>query len=418
MVERQIIIALITDTEYLVQVRPMWQNELMASSAAKRIAGWCWEYYDKYFQAPGKAIETIYYDKVKTENIPVELAEEFEQDILPGLSEEYTTEPVNAEYMLQVTEKYFKSQSMSSLVNAVSVLVSKGKIDKAERLIEEYQPITYKIPPSLNDHILTARQIRKKGHSLPQLLMYPWMREGQLTILYGDYGSGKSLLSIVVAYTLGLEYDTKDSEIGPWYVENPAGTLYVDGELGQHDMQARIKNFEWLGKQKHRMRVLSIPEYQLELEDQFYLAQSQNQKAIIDWLRKHPTYKLVVLDSVSTLFGLENENDNSEWNNKVNPFLRSLRALGVACLLLHHSGKSDKKGLRGASAMGAMAHNIFRLTSIKNKDIDKGEAKFMLTKDKQRGAGFSFKSFGLRMWLTPSTGKTKWRVIDEHGNQV
>jgi RecA-family ATPase len=144
----------------------------------------------------------------------------------------------------------------------------------------------------------------------------------------------------------------------------------------------------------------------------FSLSDRVNQQKIIRWLKDHPTYKLVVFDSVSTLFGLQEENDNSEWNNKINPLLRDLRALGVACILLHHAGKDGKKGLRGASAMGAMAHNLFRLTNHGGKDIDKGEAWFVLSKDKQRAAGYSFRPFSLKYTQNDGETETTWEVTE------
>jgi len=109
---------------------------------------------------------------------------------------------------------------------------------------------------------------------------------------------------------------------------------------------------------------------------------------------------------------LEQENDNSEWNNKINPFLRDLRALDVACLLLHHSGKDNKRGLRGASSMGAMAHNIFRLTSHEKKDPDGGEAWFVLSKDKQRAAGKGFKTLALKYTQDVDQTETHWKKTE------
>ena len=177
-------------------------------------------------------------------------------------------------------------------------------------------------------------------------------------------------------------------------------------------MEQRIKKFEWLGKQlnKHSIKILSIPEYQMETEDTFYLSERKNQLKIIKWLKEHQDYRLIVLDSASTLFGLVEENDNSEWNTKINPFLRDLRALGVACFLLHHAGKNNKKGLRGASSMGAMAHYIFQLANHENKEIDEGEAWFVINKDKQRAGGFSFKTFGVHYYQEENETETHWEA--------
>jgi RecA-family ATPase len=245
------------------------------------------------------------------------------------------------------------------------------------------------------------------------MLMSPWLRQGQLSIIYGNYGTGKSLLTLSIAYLLGLRtFDKEEHEIDTWQVKNNTGCLYIDGELGEYEMEDRVKQFEWLGVQRPecRLKILSLPEYQLATEDSFYLVKRENQLKIIQWLKEHPTYKLVVLDSISTLFGLEDENSNSEWNAKVSPFLRDLRALDVAQLLLHHSGKDGKKGLRGASAQGAMAHNIFRLTNHGDKKVDEGEAHFTITKDKFRARGFSFKSFALHYIPDERERKTTWEV--------
>jgi RecA-family ATPase len=167
-----------------------------------------------------------------------------------------------------------------------------------------------------------------------------------------------------------------------------------------------------MGKQPpdYKMKVLSIPEYQLKTEDCFLLSNRDNQRSVVQWLREHPTYKLVILDSASTLFGLIEENSNSEWNSKISPLLRDLRALNVACLLLHHAGKDSKRGLRGASAQGAMAENIFKLRNHPQKDIDEGEAWFIIGKDKQRAAGFSFKGFAVKYSQTDTKTETHWEV--------
>jgi len=407
MLERKIIIGLITSTEYCQQVQPIWDAKLLDSATAKRIAMWCWEYYNQYKQAPARNIEDIYYGKVKQGKLPKELAEEFEQDILPNLSEEYNSTTFNVEYLLQQTINYFNTQRLKQISEGVQVLLTTDDVTAAEQLIRSYSPILTPAD-SLSDHIVTVQQIRRKERKPPKLLMKPWLRAGELTIIYGNYGSGKSLLTIAVAYMLGLPTDVTDEAIGEWLVREPVGTLYIDGELGELEMEERLRCFEWLGRQKHRTRVLSVPEYQLATENPFHLSDRVNQQRIVQWLRHNPDYKVVVLDSVSTLFGLEEENSNSEWNNKVNPFLRDLRALDVACILLHHSGKDNKRGLRGASAMGAMAHNIFRIVTHPNYDIDEGAAWFTIKKDKQRAAGYSFGEFSLR--FTRAANKTIWEV--------
>ena len=414
--ERKIIIGLITSTEYLQRLQSFWNIQLIESVTAKRIAGWCWEYFEQYKKAPGKDIEGIFYSKVKDPKFPKDIAKEIEEDILPGLSAEYEQQSFNLEYLFEETKKYLSDRHISIHNDNVNSLRLAGSLEEAEKLITEFKPLSVTVD-TIDDFIQSVKLIRKQKKPKPIPLMPPWLKEGQTTIIYGKYGSGKSLLTILIAYMLGLEnFDTKDCEIGEWQIKNPTGTLYIDGELGEQEMEERIGKFEWLGKQqgKYVMRILSIPEYQVETEDSFSLSERENQLKVIHWLKDHPNYKLLVLDSVSTLFGLEEENSNSEWDKKINPFLRDLRALNVACILLHHAGKDGKRGLRGASSMGAMAHNIFSLAIHTEKDPGKGEAWFTIMKDKQRAAGYSFKTFTLKFKQTEDEKETHWEVTSDH----
>ena len=405
--ERKIIIGLITNTEFLKGIKSIWNPIFIESTTAKRLSMWCWEYYDKYSKAPGKDIEGIFQSKLKTENLPKDIIDDI-SEILEGLSKEYEEYP-NLDFLLEETKAYLSSRHLSIHTDQVEALRSAGKLAEAQKMMLEFKPLTTSI--SLDDFILTPRQIRRKKISKPKMLLSPWLREGQVTIIYGNYGSGKSLLTISIAYLLGLEnYQDKNCEIGGWTVTHPTGCLYIDGELGEQEMEERVGQLEWVGKQQNQfgMRILSIPEYQIATQDQFYLGVRENQIKIIKWLEENPSYKLLVLDSASTLFGLIEENDNSEWNNKVNPFLRDLRALKVACILLHHSGKEGRKGLRGASSMGAMAHNIYRLDNHPKKIIDEGKAWLVIRKDKQRAAGKSFAPFGLKFRLENNDKETHW----------
>ena len=408
MIERKIIIALITSTEYCQSIRDIWNTHLLESSAAKMIASWAWEYFEKYQKAPEKQIEIIYYAKLKEGKLQKSLAEEIEQDILPGLSKESTEDPIDVKHLVEQTEKYLSEQHLKQFANTVQAFTESGRVEEANEAIQKFKPLD-PLSNRIHPFVKTVQQIKEQNKKPPTLLMKPWLREGETSIIYGNYGTGKTLLTLAISYALGM-HNYHEVDIGPWFVKNPTGTLYIDGELGELQIEERIRCYEWMGKQsrKHRLQVLSLPEYQLETGDTFFLGQRDNQLKIIRWLKEHPSYKLIVLDSVSTLFGLQEENNNSEWSNKINPFLRDLRALGVANILLHHAGKDNKRGLRGASSMGAMAQNIFRLTVPKEKDMSQGEAWFTLTRDKQRGAGFTFKDFSLRFSLENDETETHW----------
>lgn len=414
MKERKIIIGIICSTKFIEQTQVIWNTQLIESTSAKKLAIWIMEYYAKFGIAPGRDIESILYQKFSENKVSKDEAEDIEE-ILSGLSSEYEEGGINVDYLVSLATEYFREKGLLKYKENIETLVNSGKIEEAEKVASEYKVFFSDPKTDLNQFISSVLEIRKKKQTQPTLLLKPWLREGQTTIIYAGYGVGKSLLTIATAYILGLkDFDTDDSEISTWQVKNATGTLYIDGELGEVEMTERIAQFEWLGVQrsKYRMQILSIPEYQLATEDSFYLSNRINQLKIIQWLKTHPNYKLIVLDSASTLFGLVEENDNSEWSNKINPFLRDLRALNVACLMLHHAGKNSKSGLRGASAIGAMAHNIFTLHNHPSKTIEDGEAWFTVGKDKQRSSGFSFRDFSIRFFQENNGKETHWEITE------
>jgi hypothetical protein len=342
------------------------------------------------------------------------LGEDMRQDIVDSLDEiskEFIEEGFNLEFLVEETEKFFSERSLIIFHQTVEVLTRSNKRDEAEKLIRDYKPISR--TGKLSNHICTANVLEQHNVPSPITIMSPWLKQGQITIIYANYGVGKSLLSILIGYISGLRnFDKEECEINEWFVKEPTGCLYVDGELGEKEMVDRIKQYRWLGEQpkSRHMQVFSIPDYQIRTEDMFHLGQRKNQLELVTWLKEHQDYKLIILDSVSTLFGLENENDNSEWGNKVNPFLRDLRALNVACIMLHHSGKNAKTGLRGASAMGAMAENIFKLKTHPSIDEDAGEAWFTIIKEKQRSGGKQFKNFSMHFSQNEEKTETSWEI--------
>jgi hypothetical protein len=213
MIERKIITGLIVSDAFCNKIKNIWDINLFESSTAKLLASWCWEFFIKYNKAPGKEIETIFYTKLKETRIGKEIAEEIEEDILPSLSEEYLKEGFLLDPLVDDTEKYFTDRHIEIFKQSVETLTKQGKREEAEKLIREFKPLSKlgRITP----YIETAHAIKKKNIPQPVTILYPWLKEGQITMLYGDPGVGKSLLAILIGYVCGLaDYDETQCEIG------------------------------------------------------------------------------------------------------------------------------------------------------------------------------------------------------------
>jgi hypothetical protein len=214
------------------------------------------------------------------------MAEEIEQDILPSLNDEYERDDVNVDHLITETKEYFQEQYLKQHKSVLEDLIEKGQISEAQKIAQEFKPLSL-IATDLNDHIKSVKQIRRKGKVHRTIFMRPWLVAGEITIIYANWGCGKSLIAILVAYLTGLEkYDDPEAEIGEWRVINPTGCLYMDGELGEKEMEQRVAGLEWVGKQsnEHRLRIFSLQQYQSETDDFFDLSKRDNQLKIIQWL--------------------------------------------------------------------------------------------------------------------------------------
>lgn len=149
-IERKIITGLIVSTEFLQGIRSIWSTRLLKSNAAKRIAKWCIEYFDQHKKAPGKDIEMIFLMKVQQDKLPKEIAEEIEEDILPGMSDEYDPQQFNASYLIDQTTTYLSERYLEEHSKQIQLLLDQGELLEAQKLANEYKPISQNIGGTLN----------------------------------------------------------------------------------------------------------------------------------------------------------------------------------------------------------------------------------------------------------------------------
>ena len=140
MIERKIITGLIVSTDYLKAIQNIWDVSLLESSTAKRLSLWCWEYFDKFNEAPKKHIEGIYFSKSKESNLSKELAQDIE-DILESLSDEYDDTQFNLDYLTDETRKYFSERRLKMHIAIIESQLSEGKLLIAEQTACNYKPI-------------------------------------------------------------------------------------------------------------------------------------------------------------------------------------------------------------------------------------------------------------------------------------
>jgi hypothetical protein len=163
-----------------------------------------------------------------------------------------------------------------------------------------------------------------KRHQAKRMLIDQWLAPGELCVLYGPPGAGKSFLALAMAWAV--------STGGNWmgYKAERAPALYCAFE-GGHGLAERIG----------------------ALSERFG-GQAELDVAILGSIEQLPDaegYGLVVVDTLARAMAGRDENSAKD----ITDFLHVVteRAGEAAILLVHHSGKDVAKGARGSSALRA-----------------------------------------------------------------
>lgn len=139
--ERRIVIGLITSSEYLKEIKDEWNPDYLESKAARTLAMWCWEYFNKYDKAPNTSIGTILLKKTKKNKLDKDLAEEIETDILADLSTQYESQDQDLDFLIEDSRKYFKQRQLEILSETIQAHIDKGEPEKAQEYYEEFNLI-------------------------------------------------------------------------------------------------------------------------------------------------------------------------------------------------------------------------------------------------------------------------------------
>jgi len=159
MIERKIVIGLVTSDDFITRVRPVWNPSFLESEPLRVLATWCIEYFDQYRKAPMRSLEDIYWRKLKEKKIKQELAETIEEDILPSLNDEYEEEHFNLEHALFSAMQYFNERHIEEHTEQVRNLLDRGEVEEAKSLISDFRPI---LSSSTNDLDLTDPLVLSK----------------------------------------------------------------------------------------------------------------------------------------------------------------------------------------------------------------------------------------------------------------
>lgn len=323
---------------------------------------------------------------------------------------------VNIQYVREQLNDFAEFGRLKATRYLLDAAIDNKNLEEAKKVVADAQgSLDGNTNIDLNKHYLTFSELQALEISEPVKILEPWLRAGDTTIVYSESGVGKTHLGLVLSYIVTRNnYQSKACHFADWRVMNPCGVLYIDGEMGQADMKQITSTLKYLGAPIAGMEpvILCAPEYQISTGTVFDLAKPGYQQQVIKFFKDHPNYRVLIMDSLTTLFMLDDENSNAEYTKKVQTFLQALRGLGVAQILHHHAGKAGTQ--RGASAQTTIASNIIHLTNHPNKT--RGQAWFKIDfEDKQRAGGAAFQTTSVK--FTGTDDRLEWVATDNNDDR-
>ena len=230
-------------------------------------------------------------------------------------------------------------------------------------------------------------------------LLSPWLPSQGLVMVYALRGIGKTHFALGVAYTVAC-----GGHFLGWQASEPAGVLYLDGEMPAVVMQERISAIAVSNKLEPKAPFnLLTPD--LQPEGMPRIDTTEGQAEIESILT--PAINLIIVDNISTLTRAK-ENEADGWTPVQEWALRQ-RAAGRSVMFVHHAGKGGQQ--RGTSRREDVLDTVIALRRPVDYHSDQG-AVFEIHFEKARGiygddvkpieARLTTNEDGLISWITRS----------------
>jgi hypothetical protein len=222
---------------------------------------------------------------------------------------------------------------------------------------------------------ISCRDFLEMDFPNPEKVMFGLGR-GNLGLMIASTNIGKTTLALNLSLSAG-----RNKPFSPLFDENHKArkVMYIDGEATKADLQADIKKMleRCFPKEQELIKDNLCFICDEELSDEpLDLINPEHLRAVTEKAREFNP-DLIIIDTLSALMTMEDENDNAKVKKEVIQPLKTLaKKANAGVLLLHHSGKfiegspqaEDAYKGRGASAFGALSRVIFNLKPVKNSN--------------------------------------------------
>jgi hypothetical protein len=238
---------------------------------------------------------------------------------------------------------------------------------------------------------LSWGELSKKEFTNHEKLLFG-LRRGNVGVMFAVTNLGKTTLTLNIALTMaaGRTFDP--------FVKGKSGgyrVMLIDGESTQPELKADIERMTrgWSEGERELLRKNFHIICDAEIDEEALNLSNRSHMPTVTAAAKEFKPDLIIVDTLSALFTLKNENDNAEIKSVVmQPLKKLAKESNAVVWMLHHVGKQSEDGRasvgaylgRGGSNIGALARAV---TSLKKDTLDSERVIFTVEKAK----GFQLK---------------------------
>ena len=272
---------------------------------------------------------------------------------------------------------------------APSEIASVNVDEKAPVIINKANGASIRYLEAMTKTAITSTEMLNTDYPKPRSFLAPFINEDTLTMIYAAAGVGKSWLSLLIAMALtrskGMQLN-----FSSLHVVEQCGVVVIDAEMSRYDLKQRISKLAGpLGEEIEStpLTIITSEDIIESVDTPINIDDIGWRNSIYLYMKNNPQYKVLILDNLSSLSG-GNSESSREAIAPINQWLLSLKRLGIAVLIIHHSSKSG--GYRGHSSRIDNLNTVISLTRLKKTDELHFEVNFNKTRAAKPGDATSF----------------------------
>ncbi|WP_298285223.1 AAA family ATPase [Acidocella sp.] len=208
------------------------------------------------------------------------------------------------------------------------------KIAEQRNIILRSPPLK-RIVSTKTQFVIPAGERIPGGDDVRLDLISPIIRTGDIIWLYAAPKTGKTWIALSMAYAVARG----NCNIASWHTNDPAGVLYVDGEMKPDQLQESISMIMNGAGELTQSAPFDIICAQA-LDDGFVDITLEETQEEIEKTLREKKFKLLVLDNIQAL-----SSNKPSAVNQLFPWLRKLARAGIAVIVVDHTnGDGEVQG--------------------------------------------------------------------------